>query len=872
MVETVVTFVMAKLGELIVKEAQFLGAVGGKVKWVETELTRIKCYLMDADSKRCKGDARAENWLNELRNVAYRIEDVIDTFYVEIEDKRHKDHNFKERLKRLGFKTIKLFALHKLGTELDDIKKVLEGIFESTRHYQINPLQERSKEETVPMPHRRATYQDVDEIEVVGLDTDKKNVCKLLLDSKIRRRSVVTIVGPGGLGKTTLAHMVYNSVQADFDFHIMLPVSQQYNPTSLLRKMLTKLKGFEPPPTLEIDDLISELKGLLSSKRYLIILDDVWVTDLWNQYLKDVLPDVENGSRVLMTSRLIEVAQSAEPIMKSYVLEFLNEEDSRSLLIKKAFPYQKHGEKCPNDLLELVDPLSKKCKGLPLALVVLGGILLTKDQTYAAWEKELRTMDWHSDGKDCTNILAISYENMPYYLKTCFLYLASFPEDDEISARRLIKMWVAEGFLPRKERKTIEEIAENCLEQLFQRSMVQVSSRHVDGSIKYCRVHDILRDFAMHQAGKENFVTVFTANPQDTNHRDRATRRASLQSCDHQFMEYVGPKTRSLFLFDLKSDLYDFSEFRLLRVLVIVSSGHGRGLIELRGVDRLIHLKYLEVRNYLTDSSECSFGRLKNLETLNFQRSQWISTFYCERNQRWISNLQTDLWTITALRHVISDLLYEAPSTADLGNLQTLEWIPFNNKPIPHLNNLRRLRLVSESIEFEWDGDHEVPHLLGGLPSLSNLTVQGENLPMEIVYPRALPNYQNLQILSLIGKWPESVTLKVSLFPPHLIKLTLDSSNLGEDPMPELGKLNNLKKLILGGGVYKGIQMICPAGFPVLQSLVLFIFAYDVEVFKVAKGVMPKLKDLKKYGIGNSIKLEMPPELMHINLREQRFY
>ncbi|KAJ1688973.1 hypothetical protein LUZ63_013128 [Rhynchospora breviuscula] len=90
MAETVVNFVLGKLGEMVVKEAQFLGEVGEKVKWVETELKRIKCYLTDADSKRRKGDARAENWLNELRDVAYRIEDATDIFYAEIEDKRRQ--------------------------------------------------------------------------------------------------------------------------------------------------------------------------------------------------------------------------------------------------------------------------------------------------------------------------------------------------------------------------------------------------------------------------------------------------------------------------------------------------------------------------------------------------------------------------------------------------------------------------------------------------------------------------------------------------------------------------------------------------------------------------------------------------------------
>ncbi|KAJ4771928.1 Disease resistance protein (CC-NBS-LRR class) family [Rhynchospora pubera] len=385
---------------------------------------------------------------------------------------------------------------------------------------------------------------------------------------------------------------------------MMLSVSQQFSPADLLRKMLTKLRGSEPT-TRDVGELFSELKGLLSSMRYLIILDDVWVTDLWNQ-LKHVLPDVKNGSRVLMTSRFIEVAQSADPVMKPYELEFLNEENSRNLLLKKALPYQNSGEKCPDDLLELADELSKKCKGLPLALIILGGILSKKDPTYTEWRKVLRTMDWHYDGKDCIDILAMSYEDLPYYLKSFFLYLALFPEDYEISARRLIMMWVAEGLML-QQRKTKEEIAEDYLEQLVQRSMVQVSSRHVDGSIKNCRLHDLFRDFAMHQAAKENFVTVF-ANPQDIKH------------CDPGLMEYLGPKTRSLFLFDLSYNLFDFFKFRLLRVLEITNTGLYL-MCGLGGFDRLIHLKYLAIRNCEDiEMRGCSFGHLKNLETLRNPR------------------------------------------------------------------------------------------------------------------------------------------------------------------------------------------------------------------------------------------------------------
>lgn len=141
----------------------------------------------------------------------------------------------------------------------------------------------------------------------------------------------------------------------------------------------------------------------------------------------------------------------------------------------------------PTISLSLQTNYQKKCKGLPLALIVVGGILITKGRNYHAWERVLRTMDWHSEGRECMDVLAMSYGDMPYYLKACFLYLASFPEDYQISARRLIRMWVAEGFIPQEGRKTMEEIAEDYLYELFQRLCFIITI--FLGQINYHRTH-----------------------------------------------------------------------------------------------------------------------------------------------------------------------------------------------------------------------------------------------------------------------------------------------------------------------------------------------------------------------------------------------
>ncbi|KAJ1692956.1 hypothetical protein LUZ63_009654 [Rhynchospora breviuscula] len=334
MAEAAVNFVLGKLGEIIVKEGKLLGGVGEQVKWAQRELTNIRCYLSDADSRRRKGDARAENWLNHLRDVAYRIEDAIDIFFVEVEDNRQKDHqkgpSFKEKLKRMWHKPKEL---HKLAIELGDVKKVLDEIIKSRIDYGIEPLQEQDIDgrDTRMVPSRRATYQGVDETEVVGLDADRNKILELLSDEKIRRRAVITIVGAGGIGKTTLAHMVYKSAMKDFEYHIMLSVSQQLSLTDLLLKMLKKFDSIVPNNT-DVGELIMELKDKLGRSKYLIILDDVWEVNLWNQ-LKNALPDNKNGSRVLMTSRFIDVAKSADPGMPPYELDFLNDKESRDLLL-----------------------------------------------------------------------------------------------------------------------------------------------------------------------------------------------------------------------------------------------------------------------------------------------------------------------------------------------------------------------------------------------------------------------------------------------------------------------------------------------------------------------------------------------------------
>ncbi|KAJ4748718.1 Disease resistance protein (CC-NBS-LRR class) family [Rhynchospora pubera] len=430
----------------------------------------------------------------------------------------------------------------------------------------------------------------------------------------------------------------------------------------------------------------------------------------------------------------------------------------------------------------------------------------------------LNTLDWYSNkGESCMNVLAMSYEDMPYYLKPCFLHLACFPEDYEIDVRDLIRMWIAERILPQNDKKTLEETGEDCLQQLFERNMVQLSSPYTVGDDgRICRVHDLLRDLAIHEAEKINFVTIFR-NPQDVNHSHRVTRRASLQSDSHELRKHIGPKTRSLLWFSseeyIRINSLNLPEFRLLRVLEIQRVRD----MEIRGLEQLIHLKYLGIQgcDEIKLHIESSLGHLKNLETFNL-----LGTFLTEEIEA------IGLWTISTLRHVQTPHLNQwvLPFNANLRNLQTIATVQitedsYKHDQFPCLNSLREL-----SLEIGKTNDGIAP-ILGTMPCLLSLDIfgnalRGIKIPKELVYPTALPNYQDLQSLSLKGMWDKSISLEERLFPRHLAILWLHDSLLGQDPMPELGKLQSLKTLVLMHTVLSnGTQMICPAGFPVLETL-----------------------------------------------------
>ncbi|KAJ4799984.1 Disease resistance family protein [Rhynchospora pubera] len=393
MAESILKLVLEKLGDVFVKEVLHLYGVSKQMEKVRYELSWIQAFLKDADRKRIV-DERQKKWLKEVKDLAYWIEDVIDSFLLEVPEQKPGK---KEAVKRLFMKVKKLPSNHNLGDEINKIEARIREINESRVRYGITSLGEGIEEE-IRQPVRRIVLPDVEDASIVGFEADIERIVSLLLEANIERRSVISIVGTGGLGKTTLAHKVYNSeaVKTQFDIRLWVTVSQKFELIDALRNIAEQLQ-IEPPRDLS-EHHLAKLYQSLTKKRYLLVLDDIWTTryllvldDIWTLKKKDIwttnlwtqiegiFPNANNGSRILITTRFLNIAEQADPTSVPFRLQFLTEKPSLELLLKKALPNRKVDEGYPDDLYNIGKQFAKRCGGLPLALVVLGGLLSKKN-------------------------------------------------------------------------------------------------------------------------------------------------------------------------------------------------------------------------------------------------------------------------------------------------------------------------------------------------------------------------------------------------------------------------------------------------------------------------------------------------------------
>ncbi|PHU18409.1 hypothetical protein BC332_14104 [Capsicum chinense] len=290
---------------------------------------------------------------------------------------------------------------------------------------------------------------------------------------------VISIVGMPGLGKTTLAYRVYNdkSVIGHFDVRAWCTIDPERNEKKLLQKIFNQvigLKGSFNEDRID-NDVADKLRKHLFGKRYLIVLDDLWDTATWDELttpLYTIPSEFHKGSRVILTSRKNDVALHGKCHSAPLDLRLLRPEESWELLEKRVF-----GEDhCPDELKDVGEKIAQKCDGLPLVLDLIGGVISRKEKKEALWLEVLNNLSSFifKDEEEVMKVIQLSYGHLSDHLKPCFLYLASYPKDEDIDISLLKHLWSNEGLVEPNDLKSVEEVTEVYVDELISSSLVIV--------------------------------------------------------------------------------------------------------------------------------------------------------------------------------------------------------------------------------------------------------------------------------------------------------------------------------------------------------------------------------------------------------------
>ncbi|XP_027076971.1 putative late blight resistance protein homolog R1A-3 [Coffea arabica] len=722
-----------------------------QIHTVLEDLIFLRSFLVKIADQRNRNGKLQALW-SRVMEVAHRAEFVIDSIVVG--DK----HEFLERVAR----DIQLLRTEALET------------YDSTMH-DCGAQRTTQKSFRIESKCRTPMLNEV----LVGLDDEVKAIIHgLTRGSKLL--DFVSIVGMAGLGKTTLANRVCNDPLILSHFHILArcTVSQVYSMHSLLVQLLCSISSRSPGEYLEMDesDLVHKLYKLLKRNTYLIFLDDVWEIKAWN-LLERALPDDANGSRILFTSR---IQLQFKPDTKAHHLRHLTDEESWTLLQKKLFG--KDG--FPPTLGEAGSQIAKLCRGLPLTVVLVAGILDNTAEDY--WEEVAKSLTSSIvlDDEYCMKTLELSYSHLSDDLKPCLLYFGAYKEDENVPVRRLLWLWISEGFVRKIEGKSLEDVADDYLKDLVDRSLVMVSEQRTMGGAKACRLHDLVHEFCVKKAKEENFLHVlhsqngpFVLTSPSNLHRVCNPMNGELM------LEFSN--VRSLLLF--KGDDLGFWLPELLRVLDL-------GELEFVAhfpmeVFSLAHLRYLALRTRKVNFIPAAIANLSRLQT------------FLLRGNKADCLLPNTIWNIKTLRH-----LWTPDST--LGFIFPVE----NLEVSPGLDHLDSLSLAIDP------SSQSLQKILTKLPNICRLrckkTASREKCTGDgILVFDCLSRLESLT-LCYFGRYRFK-------FPLNLKKLTLEQNGQPWSEISTIGKLPNL------------------------EVLKLLFYSFVGEEWEMKQGEFPKLRVLK---------------------------
>ncbi|XP_049391839.1 putative late blight resistance protein homolog R1A-3 isoform X4 [Solanum stenotomum] len=583
---------------LIKKE---IGMVKESLEFIRSSFKKVRQTLDDSTSGVVK-----DCWLRAL-DVAYEAEHVINSIL--IRDKALSHLLFS--LPRVTDK-IKLIVAEVTCLQLEDKNG-------------DDPLDAKSSNE--PIESTSSSFVEV----TVGHEEDEAKMIDQLLDKHESELDVISIVGMPGLGKTTLAKKVYNNmlVASHFNVRAWCTVSQKYNKSKVLLEILQQVTGLGGKESE--DDLAEKLRVALYDKRYLIVLDDVWDIAT-GEMLIACFPKVERGNRVILTSRSSEVGLKVKCRSDLLRLQLLTHGKSWELFEKMVF-----GEgSCPAELLDVGHQIVEKCQGLPLAVVLIAGVIVRgKKKEKDLWLKIQHNLDSFVSANNNLEIMQLSYDRLPYHLKPLLLYFARWRKSKRTQVSKLMQLWMAEGLVDHDipSKCSLEEATQSYLDALISSNLIMVDhiltnkSNFFSVRIKVCYVHDVVHDFCSVKAKKEKFLKLI--NPGARFHAsDFLHHRLTIHTEEGQLhkkcvlfnSKQCSAGSKHLISLKVSGSLLNSRyvchtrPFGLVRVLQLNSIVLDDSLME--EIGSLFHLRFLRIHTQDVKAIPVSWLNLQNLETL----------------------------------------------------------------------------------------------------------------------------------------------------------------------------------------------------------------------------------------------------------------
>ncbi|XP_058079877.1 putative disease resistance protein RGA3 [Magnolia sinica] len=884
--DALVSKVMNKLGE----EVYSIGGAQAELEKISSTFESIQALLNVAEIIQFHNESM-QLWLKKLKEVAYDVEDLLEEMIPWPEPESSTDDgDDRQRMENQAWRW--LFSLftccgledwirlaHESWTDGDDadnrsigdkrnfaqrIKEVsakLDQIAADKSKFSFTEIHS-FRGGSHPDKAEFQTSSLVDESQIHGRDEDRGTIIsKLMSGSSCEEGRIhgISIVGVGGLGKTTLAQLICNDERVKSHFHKVLwvCVSDDFNVINLTKEII-KAAGGTSPPDSQLDSLQKQLIQTLQGKLFLIVLDDVWNddSDRWEKLMLSLQRGAP-GSKILVTTRSEKVANTCMPSAYMHELKGLSYDDSWLLFRTRAFAGRKV-EDC-RALEKIGREIVKNCKGVPLSLKVIGSVMRSK-MTKQDWKDILESQTWEirDIAKGILPALLLSYYNLPVHLKQCFAYCSVYPKDHLMEKDTLVKLWLAQGFIKPDGKREMEAIGGEYFDELLAQSLFQ----EVGYSYAVrCTIHDLLHDLI--QFITKNECCIFENGKMDTS---SVTVRHSSFIATRETSHIPAPlchakKLRTLLqpghseidtipdhLFQCARSLRAFD----FRIKELPSS-----------IGLLKHLRYLDLSDSEIVELPESVSSLRNLQTLKLNwcnclerlpsgMSAMVHLRHLEiEGTRALKYLPEGLGRISSLR-TLSRFIVGGHGGCKIGELKRLDSLQGKLQ----IDHLERVGSVDEAKEAQLENKSQLRLLSLNMSPDDALEMSG-NGEVESVVEALRPSLANLEELEIRGyigsKFP--TWIGDSSF-SNLVSLRLIDCNKCTQ-LPGLGRLPSLKYLEIKAGLVKRVGSefygkssggdINGVAFPKLEELE-FNYMYELEEWELRledREIMPSLQSVR---------------------------